>query len=144
MSYLLIVFVVMVALSPLLSMLPSKRQRQLADLRQAAASAGLYVELLPTPVAADAPREVLYGCRRQRGDKPSSGRVRYQREEAQWRAIARTWPAERLELLPELPAGVSEIREDGTGISVIWDEQGAPEDVEMIARILRRMLGRHY
>jgi hypothetical protein len=144
MTYLLIAFVVMVALSPLLSMLPSRRQRQLADLRQAAASAGLYVQLLPTPVGSDAPPDVFYGCRRQRGDNPSAGRVRYQREDVQWRAVDRTWPAERLGLLSEFPEGVSEIREDGAGIGVVWDERGEREDVEAMARILRRMLGRHY
>ena len=45
MSYLLIIFVIFVALAPLLSMMPTRRQRALADLRQAAASAGLYVKL---------------------------------------------------------------------------------------------------
>ena len=62
MVYLLIAVVVLVALSPLLSMMPSRRQRELAKLRQAAASAGLYVRF---DADLQGEREgVLYGCRR--------------------------------------------------------------------------------
>ena len=44
MTYLLIFVVVFVALSPLLSMMPTRQQRRLANLRQAAAISGLYVQ----------------------------------------------------------------------------------------------------
>lgn len=141
MAYFLIAIVVLVALSPLLSMMPSRRQRELAKLRQAAASAGLYVRF-----DTDLPGEregVLYGCRRQRGDRPTA-LATYVRENAHWRPENGQWADDRLALLADLPAGVSEIREDVAGVSVLWDEQGGPEEVQAIARVLRSLLGRSY
>ena len=140
-TYLLIALVVLLALSPLFSMMPSRRQRQLADLRQAAASAGLYVKF---DTRDDGDKlTVIYGCQRQRGDAPTvPGRA--QREGEQWRAGVPSWPAERLSMLDELPAGVSEVREDAGGVAAVWDEQGERADVEQIARVLRRLLGRRY
>jgi hypothetical protein len=141
MSYFLILVIVLVAVSPLLSMMPSRRQRQLANLRQAAASAGLYVQF-----DRDLPGEreaVLYGCRRQRGDRPTAPWT-YVLEESGWRAKNGLLPGDRLALLADLPAGVSEIREEAGGVAVLWDEQGGPEEVQAIARVLRGLLGRSY
>ena len=141
MSYILIVVVLLVALSPLLSMMPSRRQRQLADLRQAAASAGLYVQL-DSGLPGESER-VRYGCRRQRGDRAIAPGT-YVRDESGWRATSGQWPEDRLALLADLPEGVSEIREEMGGISALWDEQGGPEEVQAIARVLRSLLGRSY
>jgi hypothetical protein len=141
MSYLLILVVVLVAVSPLLTMMPSRRQRQLANLRQAAASAGLYVQF-----QRDLPGEreaVLYGCRRQRGDRPTALGT-YVREGSGWRAKDGLWPEDRLALLADLPGGVSEIREEMGGVIALWDEHGEAEEVQAIARVLRGLLGRSY
>ena len=142
MTYLLIFVVVFVALSPLLSMMPTRQQRRLANLRQAAAISGLYVQF---DAGGDEgqPREILYGCRRQRGDRSATPGI-YRLSDGDWAPSQGQWAAERVQALADLPGGVSEIRDDSGGISVIWDETGEPEDVEAIARVLRGMLGRNY
>ena len=152
--YLLIGLLLLVALSPLLSIMPTRRQRQLANLRQAAASAGLYVRFdktadeaerpsVPGSTQGDGPRAVLYGCRRERGDARGEPGV-YRRDGEDWLANAGRWSPERLKALAELPGGVSEIRDEMSGIAVLWDEQGEAEDVREIARVLRSLLGRKY
>lgn len=143
MPYLLIALVVLVALSPLISMMPSRRQRRLANLRQAAASAGLYVQFDNAGAARSESPGVLYGCRRQRGDAPAQPAV-YRREAAGWQADSGHWSQQRLEMLDSLPGGVSEIRDEPAGIAVLWDETGERNDVELIARVLRGLLGRKY
>ncbi len=140
MTYLLILVVVLIALSPLLSMMPSRRQRQLADLRQAAASAGLYVKL---EKAADGSPRVFYGCRRQRGDRPEAP-VSLARSGNDWVPAAGHWPSDRCAALEPLPEGVIGVREDREGVGVNWDEQGSREDVEAIAGVLRDLLGRSW
>jgi hypothetical protein len=140
MTYLLILVIVMVALSPLLSMMPTRRQRQLATLRQAAASAGLYIKLERDEAQVE---QVFYGCRRQRGDSPASPAALVPGEFG-WVAELGNWPRERLDLLSELPPGVDRVREDREGVGLVWDEQGSREDVEIIGRVLRGLLGRHW
>ncbi len=140
MTYLLILVVVLVALSPLLSMMPTRRQRQLANLRQAAAIAGLYVKL---EQAADGSPRVFYGCRRQRGDTTAAP-VTLDRAGTDWVPSTGHWPSERCAALAPLPEGVFGVREDREGVGVNWDEQGSREDVEIIARVLRGLLGRNW
>ncbi len=141
MSYLLIALIIMVALSPLISAMPTRRQRLIADLRQAAALAGLYVQLKESPLQ-EAGESLLpfYGCRRKREDNAASGTVVYRRLEAGWAALRGHWPTQRLDLLEALPVGVSAVCEDLTGVGVFWDEQGARADVEHIAQTLRALL----
>ncbi len=140
MSYLLILLVIFIALSPLISMMPSKRQRKLAELRQAAASAGLYVKL---EKAEEGGQRVFYGCRRQRGDNAVAAATLAPAEEG-WRTTAGSWPDARLAALEPLPSGVLAVREDREGVGVNWDEEGTREDVETIARVLRGLLGRSW
>ena len=120
--------------------MPTRRQRQVADLRQAAASAGLYVKL-----QRDAPGDerVFYGCRRQRGDTPASPAVLVPGDSG-WVMDRGKWPAERIEKLSGLPAGVELVREDGEGIALCWNEQGDRENVEAMGRVLRGLLGRRW
>lgn len=139
MTYLLIVFAIFVALAPLLSMMPSRRQRDLADLRQAAASSGLYVKL----EREDETERVFYGCRRQRGDTTALPAALHRQGDA-WVQERGSWPPERIEALSELPAGVDLVREDREGIGFYWDEQGSREDVQKFARLLRALLGRRW
>jgi hypothetical protein len=140
MSYLLILVVLVVALSPLFSMLPSRRQRHIARLRQAAATSGLYVKL---ERGDDDVETVFYGCRRQRGDAGAAPASALRGAEG-WAIEGGDWPGERLALLGELPEAVMQVREDRQGIGVFWNEQGSPEDVHQIAAVLRKLLGRHW
>ncbi len=62
-TYLLIVFVIALALAPLAHFLPSKRQREIARMREYAAVHGLFVEFRDMPTAAGVPvaaRGVIY------------------------------------------------------------------------------------
>ena len=76
MNYLLIAFIILVALAPLTHFLPSKRQRRQAAMREAAALGGLFVEFRSLPGAAggrapQAQQDVIYYGRRL---APSKGR----------------------------------------------------------------------
>lgn len=143
MSYLLIAFVVLMALSPLISALPSRRQRLIADLRQAAVMAGLYVQLKQSPAEdSDAPVTAYYGCRRNREDGRAPANVVYRRTEQGWSALQGRWPDAKLDLLSRLPAGVSAACEDFGGVGVYWNEEGERADVEVLADVLKVLLGR--
>jgi hypothetical protein len=140
MTYALIFLVVLIALSPLLAMRPTRRQRELANLRQAAASAGLFVKL--DKDGAD-PGQVYYGCRRQRGDAEMEA-LTLLREGGDWRVTRGHWP-QRLEgVLDALPGAVTQLRADSREVGVLWDERGSTEDVDAIARVLRSALGRRW
>ena len=54
-TFLLIVFVIALALAPLGHFVPSKRQRAIARMREYAAVHGLFVEFRDLPVQAGAP-----------------------------------------------------------------------------------------
>lgn len=134
--YLLIGIILLVALAPLWNALPSRRQRELARLRQAAASSGLFVKL-------EDDGGVFYGCARQRGDEPTAPAA-LRRESSGWVFEQGNWPPPRQALLAELPEAVMQVREDMRGVGVFWDERGSPEDVAAIAGVLRKLLGRSW
>ena len=70
MSYFWIAVVVLAAVSPLISMMPTRRQRKVARLRESAALSGLYVELKPLPgVLEEGQTIAFYGCRRGKQDR---------------------------------------------------------------------------
>ena len=140
MTYLLIFGVLLLALSPLLAMMPTRRQRELASLRQAAASAGLFVKL---DREGGEPGQVYYGCRRQRGDTPAQSAI-LQRGAAGWSLQSGECAAERASLLAALPEAVMQFREDAREVGVFWGERGTLEDVQTIAGVLRKLLGRQW
>ena len=141
-DWLIIVFVVLLALAPLWHFAPSKGQRRVARLREAAALAGLFVEFrdLPLPPARlerlpRAERQVLYyGCRlrSQRGDPPA--RVAWWREDGRWSSR----PARR-EAPPQaelMPSSVLAIEVGPASCGVYWREEGDEDDVANLAGIL--------
>ncbi|MEM0955973.1 MAG: hypothetical protein AAGI24_17665 [Pseudomonadota bacterium] len=140
MTYLLIFAVLLLALSPLLAMMPTRRQRELARLRQAAASAGLFVKL---DRDGGEPGQVYYGCRRQRGDDPAQAATLLRSAEG-WALQAGQWRADRTMLLSPLPEAVMRCHEDAREVGVYWGERGAVEDVQVIAQVLRKLLGRSW
>jgi hypothetical protein len=141
MSYFLIALVVMVALSPLISAMPTRRQRRIANLRQAAVVSGLFVRYRQSPLEpADSPPRIFYGRLRSREDAKVGGEIRYRCEQATWKSVKGEWPVPTLELLNALPAGVSLACEDFQGVGVFWDEQGQEQDVETINGVLKGML----
>ena len=141
MSYFLIILVVVVALSPLISAMPTRRQRLIADLRQAAAVSGLYVQLRQSPLEdKDSPLRPFYGRRRQRTDAQSTATVTYQWAGQAWTALEGEWSPSAIALLGKLPAGVSLACEDRQGVGIYWDESGQREDVLTIDKVLKELL----
>jgi hypothetical protein len=142
-TYLWIALVVMVALSPLISMRPTRRQRLIADLRQQAAICGVNVQLRALPGSPEG-GELLpyYGRLRQRGDRPVTANAVYRREGEAWRASAGDTPEQLRVLFAELPMGVSHVCENLQGVGVFWDERGEEADVRRIDEVLKRILHR--
>jgi hypothetical protein len=141
MSYFLIILIVMVALSPLVKAMPTRRQRRIADLRQAAAISGLFVQYRQSPLEpADAPPRLFYGRHRRREDARIGGGVSYRHDAAGWMSVKGEWPPVKMNLLERLPTGVSLASEDLLEAGVFWDEQGQTEDVESIHWVLNEML----
>ncbi|MCZ6829651.1 MAG: hypothetical protein O7F73_08700 [Gammaproteobacteria bacterium] len=141
MTYLLIALVVMVALSPLISMMPSRRQRQIADLRQRAANCGIRVQLRELPNAAKSgDLRPFYGRHRQRGDHKIAVNAVYQRHGEGWQSSAGAPSANLMALLAQLPPGVSHVCENLHEVGIFWDERGPEADVERIDAALQQLL----
>ena len=140
MTYLLIILVVFIALSPLITMMPSRRQRQIADLRQAAAVSGLYVELKHPPRGAEGPLQAFYGCRRGHGQAKPAVAVLYTCEEGDWAVREGIGSAAKLALLAAFPETVVVVSEDRHGAGVYWEERGEKSDVQRIAETLKALL----
>lgn len=145
MSYWLIALVVMLALAPLLQFLPSRRQRHQAQLREAAALAGLFVEYRDLPLPPQrrgrlpaAERQVIYYGRR----LPPSSRRSPRRNAAWWREGGH-WTGPRPSpappgLVAELPAGALAIGCSEASCGCYWREEGDLDDVAKIAALLQR------
>lgn len=143
MTYLLIFFVIAVALAPLSHFIPSKRQREIARMREYAALHGMYVEFrdLPArPGALAAPRDraghdtIYYGKRlppaRQKTDRARA----WVHGPEGWSGIERGFdipPA-----LALLPPDVLAASVDASSCGVYWRESAGVEGVEKIRQAL--------
>jgi hypothetical protein len=119
-------------------MMPSRRQREIADLRQAASMCGLYVRIRDFPGAArHDPARAFYGRNRQREHAGSGERIECACTSGDW-TIQRGAPgAARIALLQELPPGVSLLLSDLKGVGIFWDESGQPDTVREIDSVLK-------
>ncbi len=141
MKYLLIAFVVFLALAPLSNFVPSKRQRLVAKLREYAAVNGLFVEFRPPPGQSAEGGYVpgrggliYYGRRIPPGKGAPVGRGAWVREEEGWRSRER--PAPVPPPLAELPPGIDQATLDEGSCGVFWNEEGDVETVEIIRQVL--------
>lgn len=141
MTWVLIIFVVMVALSPLLSMRPSRRQRQLAALREQAALAGMVVQLQQLPELPDSGLQPFYSRRRPREDNQPRPSVVYRRTAQGWLSAQGKIAPAVASLLADMPAGVSHVSSSMACVGAFWDENGSVEDLEQIDRLLQGFLG---
>ena len=149
MTYLLILFVIAIALAPLVHFAPSKSQRETARMREYAAVHGLFVEFRDVPGAGD-PRHrdpgraghgaIYYGKRlppaRNKGEEARAWR----RSEEAWVGIERRWvvPA----ILAELPPEVLAASVDQGSCGVYWRESGGVENVARIEQVLNTWAAR--
>lgn len=145
MTYLLIIFVIAIALAPLSHFVPSKRQRAIARMREYAAVHGLFVEFREVPGRElgrfrqrnSAGRETIYyGKRlppaRDKGDKARA----WLRENDEWVGLERRMAVPPA--LARLPAEVLAAGVDSGSCGIYWQESGAVEDVEQIRQVLEQ------
>ncbi len=142
MKYLLIIFIVFLALAPLSHFVPSKRQRLIARLREYAAVNGLFVEFRQPPgrsaSAASAGRgagDIYYGKRL----PYASGSAAVTRggwvfEEGAWRAV--NWRDPVPDPLSRLPPQAYAATVDEGSCGVYWDEAGTEAEVDLICEVL--------
>ncbi len=141
MKYLLIVFVIFLALAPLSNFIPTRRQRLVARLREYAAVHGLFVEFRNPPGQGDAASRptgsgglIYYGKRIPPGRGAPVGRGAWVRDVDGWRARERPGPVPSpLAKLPET-VGLATLDEGSCG--VFWAEEGGEEVVEQIRQVL--------
>lgn len=135
---LLILFILAVAISPLLQMVPSKRQRRQAAMREQAAIAGLFVEFRSVPgepEEAASGQTIFYGLRWPRGHTLAA--VLWHRRSDRW--YCQSDPAAQApELLQSLPEDVVAASVNGVAVGVYWQEQGGADEVAAIASSLQQ------
>ncbi len=139
MAWLLIIFIVLVALSPLLSIVPSRQQRRLASLRQAAAVSGLQVQLAQASRGGEQRLMAAYGLRAGHGVR-LTGVGSYSLTKDGWRNSDRRGPTPPTALLAVLPAGVEQLRIAPDSVWLFWDERGAEEDISQLKIVLESLI----
>jgi len=137
-KFLLILFVVALALAPLGHFLPDKRQRRIARLREYAAVHGLFVEFRDLPGAPVAqPRDgrvIYYGKRVPARVSAALERGAWKRSDGEWTGVntRRPAPSQLRDLSVEILAGSV----DGASCGVYWTESGEEDSVEEIRSAL--------
>lgn len=148
MTYLFILFVIALALAPLSHFIPSKRQRQIARMREYAAVHGLFVEFREVPGRArgrarggdSAGHDIIYyGRRLPPAREKGETALAWIRESEGWAALERRSgvPA----VLSQMPPQVLAASVDSGSCGVYWRESDTVEDVEMIRQALALWAG---
>jgi hypothetical protein len=137
-KFLLILFVMALALAPLAHFLPGKRQRKIARLREYAAVHGLFVEFrdIPgkSPAQARAGDPIYYGKRLPASVGGNVENGAWTRSGGDWTGVhtRRPVPSQLRELSVEILAGSV----DKSSCGVYWTESGEEDCVEQIRRAL--------
>jgi hypothetical protein len=146
MTYLFILFVIAVALAPLSHFVPSKRQREIARLREYAAVHGLFVEFRALPGArpgrsreSAGKQTIYYGRRLPASRKKSASAQAWLREGEAWRALERSTGIP--EVLRQMPLQVLAASADENSCGAYWRESGGVEVVEQIRQALEAWSG---
>jgi hypothetical protein len=147
-TYLLIAFVIAVALAPLSHFVPSKKQREIARMREYAAVHGMFVEFRRVPgrdSSAPAGRgrasqdTIYYGKRLPPAKAKREAALIWLLETDGWVGLERRHavPAALLSLaVPVLAASVDE-----GSCGIYWRESGGVEAVELIRQVLESWAG---
>lgn len=139
---LIIIFVIALAIAPLSNFLPSKRQRQVARMREYAAVHGLFVEFRDLPGSQSAtlaraprPEQIIYYGRRL---PPSRGQPRSRHvwvADAQgWRGLGHRLAAPAC--VERLPDGILALSQEESSCGVYWKEPGGEPEVQRIVEAL--------
>ncbi len=142
--YLLIVLILFLAIAPILHFRPTKRQRLLNHLRDAALRYGLFVEfrkddiLNKCSLSSDVDRAdiIFYGLR-----IPISVEIESKKKREVWLRDKEGWSglAESNEFpvcLSSLPSDVLAASCDARCFGIYWTERGEVKDIEKISRFL--------
>ena len=137
-KYLLVIFVIALALAPLVQFLPSKRQRKIANMRESAALHGLFVEFRDSPGSQFLPKRpegvIYYGKRfptsRSRPVQAGSWILL----EDGWRKVSGARQIPRL--LEDLPVEILAASVDEFSCGVYWTETAEEGAVEQIKQVL--------
>jgi hypothetical protein len=140
MKYLLILFIVAVALAPLSHFMPSKRQRKTARLREYAAVHGLFVEFRSLPGASGGQRDaagqdtIYYGRRLPASRQKGASTQAWLRDGEAWRPLERSYgiPA----VLGQMPLQVLAASADENSCGAYWRESGEVDEVQQICQAL--------
>ena len=142
MKILLILFVVALALAPLTHFLPSKRQRQVARLREYAAVHGLFAEFRDLPGSERSvtgndgrPQQMIYYGKRLSPSRsnPRPRRAWLPREDGWQGLYHRQGPPA---CTGQLPADILALGQEEGSCGVYWLEPGGEEDVQQIVDAL--------
>lgn len=144
MVWLLILFVVAIALVPLLHFAPSKRQRAIAGMRERAAIDGLFVEFRqapggqgrPLPNGVQSQDLIYYGKRLPAAKKRARLNHSWRRDNEGWLAVGGYVPVP--ELFAGLPDSAVAASVDPDSCGIYWNESGGVEAVSEIASLLDR------
>lgn len=126
MTWLIVILAMGLLISPLVSSLPSKKQRALGRLRQHALVRGFRIERL------EEAGQLYFGYRWQR-DMPAQKTVIKQ-------VLS---PQDQPEVFAPLPSGVVRIELNVHNILVVWDEKGCEADVDCLAECMRQLYSAH-
>lgn len=149
MTYLLILFVIAIALVPLTHFMPSKRQREIARMREYAAVHGLFVEFRRVPGRESgrlksrdrAGHDTIYY-----GKRLPPAKQKRPEQACVWLFEAEGWVGlERRLRVPEslalLPTEVLAASVDEGSCGIYWRESGGVEAVEQIRQVLAAWAG---
>jgi len=135
-TYLLIAFVIFLALAPLSHFVPSKRQRKIARMRERAAIGGLFVEFRKPQAAVlrhldrGQPGEPIYYGKRLHRSRASRDELWWVRQEGVWHPLKHRVAVP--DNLLELPPDVFAASVDQGSCGVYWLEAGDGQEVDII------------
>ncbi|MFT6051710.1 MAG: hypothetical protein ACI9B9_001353 [Halioglobus sp.] len=144
-AFLVITFIVALALAPLAHFVPTKYQRRIAGLREYAALQGLFVEFRSPPLSVPSAAEryrpgstLYYGLRlpiNRRKEPPDQVWVRREQE---WRPSAgrAASPAQ----LAALPDDVFAVGIDSYSCGIYWQEGGEQAEIDEISDVLKGLV----
>jgi len=147
-TYLLIIFVIAIALAPLSHFVPSKRQRAIAGMREYAAVQGLFVEFRGVPGREQgrmksrdsAGRDTIYYGKRLPPAREKGGQtLAWLYENDAWVGLERRLPVP--DALAHLPTHILAASVDEGSCGIYWQESGTVEDVELIRQVLEAWSG---
>lgn len=147
MIYLLIIFVLALALAPLLHVVPSKYQRRVARLREFAALQGLFVEFRSVPdgtlTAAESlghspGKTIYYGLRIPATGRMDRPRAAWVNSDQGWRSLPRGGVVPSA--LEELPRTVFAASSDEGSCGIYWQEGGEEAEIRQIQQVLNRLV----